>query len=173
MSAKNIKEEIVSAIKNAVGDNLDSVVLYGSRARGDSCPFSDWDIMVFLHNPPAGIDRYKILWKELEAVERTFDSEINPVVFDLDKLEFVDFLLNLVDGKMLLDKSGVVSAMKERIEENMSAGKIVRNEDGTFDYWGLDETDMDNIVARRQEILSWNTASMYQEHTKFSGQPRS
>lgn len=33
------------------------VVLYGSRARGDARPDSDWDVAVFLAGPPTSRDR--------------------------------------------------------------------------------------------------------------------
>lgn len=34
------------------GDRLDRVVLFGSRARGDAGPDSDYDVAVFLKNMP-------------------------------------------------------------------------------------------------------------------------
>jgi len=37
-----------SAIADAYGDRVERMVLYGSRARGDACPESDYDIAVFL-----------------------------------------------------------------------------------------------------------------------------
>lgn len=46
------------------GDNLDRVVLFGSRARGDNAPESDFDVAVFLKNMPdrwAEIDRLAAL----------------------------------------------------------------------------------------------------------------
>jgi uncharacterized protein len=37
------------AVDDAYGDRLERVVLYGSRARGDARPDSDYDIAVFIH----------------------------------------------------------------------------------------------------------------------------
>lgn len=36
------------AVEEAFGDKLERVVLFGSRARGDARPDSDWDVAVFL-----------------------------------------------------------------------------------------------------------------------------
>ena len=39
------------ALRSTYGDNIERVVLYGSRARGDARPDSDYDVAVFLHRP--------------------------------------------------------------------------------------------------------------------------
>jgi predicted nucleotidyltransferase len=39
------------ALDEVYGDNLARVVLFGSRARGDARPGSDYDIAVFLNSP--------------------------------------------------------------------------------------------------------------------------
>jgi predicted nucleotidyltransferase len=41
-----------AALDEAYGPRLERVVLYGSRARGDAGPDSDYDIAVFLHDMP-------------------------------------------------------------------------------------------------------------------------
>jgi uncharacterized protein len=41
-----------AALDAAYGARLDRVVLYGSRARGNAAPDSDYDIAVFLHDMP-------------------------------------------------------------------------------------------------------------------------
>lgn len=38
-----------TAVRAAYGDRLQRALLYGSRARGDARPDSDYDIAVFLH----------------------------------------------------------------------------------------------------------------------------
>ena len=62
------QEPTLNKFKNAVaalyGDNLDRIVLFGSRARGDNGPGSDYDVAVFLKNMPdrwAEIDRLAAL----------------------------------------------------------------------------------------------------------------
>lgn len=39
-----------TAVDNAYGDRLERVILFGSRARGDAQPDSDYDIAVFLRD---------------------------------------------------------------------------------------------------------------------------
>ena len=38
-----------TALREMYGDRLERAVLYGSRARGDARPDSDYDVAVFLH----------------------------------------------------------------------------------------------------------------------------
>ena len=41
-----------AAVSKIYGDRVARVVLYGSRARGDAQPDSDYDVAVFLHDMP-------------------------------------------------------------------------------------------------------------------------
>jgi predicted nucleotidyltransferase len=50
-----------SALQTLYGDTIDRVVLFGSRARGEALPNSDYDIAVFLKSMP---DR----WAELNRL---------------------------------------------------------------------------------------------------------
>lgn len=45
-------EEYGRRAKAALGNRVVKVVLYGSRARGDAEPESDWDVAVFLKDVP-------------------------------------------------------------------------------------------------------------------------
>ena len=50
-----------AALDDLYGDRLDRVVLFGSRARGEAGPDSDYDVAVFLKSLP---DR----WRELDRL---------------------------------------------------------------------------------------------------------
>ena len=66
-----------AALTEMYGDDLDRVVLFGSRARGDARPDSDYDVAVFLKSMP---DR----WAELDrlaALSGAFIDEAD-VFFD-------------------------------------------------------------------------------------------
>jgi uncharacterized protein len=63
------------------GDRLERAVLFGSRARGDAQPDSDYDVAVFLHD-------YRSLWDEAgpladAATELLYDTGavVTPIPF--------------------------------------------------------------------------------------------
>ncbi len=45
--------DVVAALQQGLGDNLIALVLFGSRARGDYRPDSDWDLLLIAENLPA------------------------------------------------------------------------------------------------------------------------
>jgi predicted nucleotidyltransferase len=49
--ADPILSRLRTALDETYGDRLERVVLYGSRARGDERPDSDYDIAVFIKDP--------------------------------------------------------------------------------------------------------------------------
>jgi predicted nucleotidyltransferase len=55
MSATRIDDPVLIRFREALtgvyGSKLERVVLFGSRARGDASPDSDYDIAVFIHDP--------------------------------------------------------------------------------------------------------------------------
>lgn len=50
-----------AALQDIYGDRIEKVVLFGSRARGDAGPDSDYDIAIFLKDMP---DR----WREMDRL---------------------------------------------------------------------------------------------------------
>ena len=58
------------ALNAAFGDRIERVVLFGSRARGDSHPDSDYDVAVFLRKPGE-------LWDELGDLSHITTAILN------------------------------------------------------------------------------------------------
>ena len=61
------EETVIALIREGVhrlyGARLERSVLFGSRARGDARPDSDYDVMIFLND-------YRGLWSELQPLGR-------------------------------------------------------------------------------------------------------
>lgn len=56
----SLAEEYKRRVIGAFNGRVAKVVLYGSCARGDARPDSDWDIAVFLTDDPTRDDRYRL-----------------------------------------------------------------------------------------------------------------
>jgi len=80
----NSEQKIVLArIKKQVKeiDPLADIILYGSRARGDSRPDSDWDILILI-NSPADIETEKIFRHKLYDVELDLGEAVSTYVYN-------------------------------------------------------------------------------------------
>lgn len=97
---------VVKAWKESLGDTLVAIVLFGSRARGEALPDSDWDLLVIAKTLPEKIlrrnrflisllprnwrPRVAVLAKTLEE----FESSLPPLYLDI-----------ALDGVVLYDPS--------------------------------------------------------------------
>jgi uncharacterized protein len=74
-----VLERLRAALKEMYGDRLDRAVLFGSRARGDAHPGSDYDVAVFLKSLPdrwAELDRLaKLRVDFLDETDAFFDAK--------------------------------------------------------------------------------------------------
>ncbi len=61
---KLILEKFRGALNEMYGERIERVVLYGSQARGDAHPDSDYDVAVFLKGMIGSADR----WAELDRL---------------------------------------------------------------------------------------------------------
>ena len=60
---KRAVKEFVKEVKLLYGGNLHSIILYGSRARGEADEGSDIDLLIVLND-------YKDFWQEFHKVEK-------------------------------------------------------------------------------------------------------
>ena len=106
MCSKNelqiILSEIAAVAKETFGEKLDSVILYGSYARGDYTPESDVDIMILVRGiAPEELWKYKdpIIRKESE-LGLEYDLLISATIKDVETfnkyLEVLPFYQNVL-----------------------------------------------------------------------------
>ena len=76
---REILDQVVAALHGHYGERLSRVVLFGSRARRDHAPDSDFDVLVVLKGDVIGVDERKALHKLIYPI----DWENETVVFCL------------------------------------------------------------------------------------------
>ena len=79
------QDKILSQIKSSIEkeDSTADIILFGSRARGDNKPFSDWDILVLIDNIKTtdAEDRFR---NNLYDIELEIGQIISPIVYSKD-----------------------------------------------------------------------------------------
>ncbi|MCL2427440.1 MAG: nucleotidyltransferase domain-containing protein [Oscillospiraceae bacterium] len=89
MNSKKEVEIIVSALvmqlENLLADKLNSVILYGSYARGDYEEYSDIDVMILLDVPQEQVKIYrKVIYAKVSDFEWEHDLLISPVIQSIE-----------------------------------------------------------------------------------------
>lgn len=127
-------EHIVDAVRRRLGDQLVAVVLFGSRARGESREDSDWDLLLIAEGLPQGeLERMQVLRQAL--------SECRGVTVLLKTpAEFERYLLPLyldvaLDGKILYDPRGYAAARLEAVRRLIQRAGLRRERTEAGDVW--------------------------------------
>ena len=77
-------EYIIDSIKKVASDTLppkSSLLLFGSRARGDARPDSDWDILVLLDKERITLDDMDNITYPIRELGWNLNEMINPIMF--------------------------------------------------------------------------------------------
>ena len=79
-----MNKEVLEHIENTVRDimPLDArILLFGSRARGDARPDSDWDILIILNKKKRTVQDINDYACPLMELGYSIGEEINPIVY--------------------------------------------------------------------------------------------
>lgn len=136
---KNMNNDFASRIikvyKTYLGANLISIVLFGSRARGDYTESSDFDILIIAESLPErhlarmGYIRTPLLNLEekVSIIAKTpdeFDSCFPPLYLDM-----------AMDGKILIDKDKFMGKRLKKIKKIIENSALNRVKHGNELFW--------------------------------------
>jgi predicted nucleotidyltransferase len=131
----------VELLKARFGEDLVSVVVFGSQVRGTAKPGSDGDVLVVARGLPARRwDRYGMLRPVARAVSDEFAAALSLIALTPEEAGTVrPYYLGMLSGQVLLwDREGffegVLGRLRARLAE-LGARRYV-DEDG-YEYWDL------------------------------------
>ncbi len=136
IAEQSVADEAVRALRAALGDRLVAVVLFGSRARGDARPESDWDLLVLADDLPENVHERRLLLKQrlpasyrggLSLLIRTpaeFESRLPSLYLDI-----------ALDGQILYDRDGYATHRLGELRRIMDKAGLYRLRTSHGDVW--------------------------------------
>ncbi|MEM0053962.1 MAG: nucleotidyltransferase domain-containing protein [Nitrososphaeria archaeon] len=145
LSLGYLEEKIKDAILKVFGDQLISLVLFGSYARGEPRPESDIDLLIVLRTLPVErIELHKLIDKVEENLKELYSGlmaigykpVLSPIVLDVDTASRIRPLyLDIVfDAKILFDKSDFIKNVFERLRKRLETLHAERKRLGKLWY---------------------------------------
>ncbi|MDO8691180.1 MAG: nucleotidyltransferase domain-containing protein [Dehalococcoidia bacterium] len=133
---QDISEEVMRALREGLGGSLVAAVLFGSRARGDAGPDSDWDILVLAEELPAHPwERHKLLKRLIPAA---FRGSVSILAKTPDEFEghlpalYLDIAL---DGRILYDPRRYAFHLMEALRHTIEKAGLYRERTADGDIW--------------------------------------
>lgn len=140
---------VASSLKETLGENLVSVIVFGSAARGDLREDSDIDLLVIARNlPPSRFERLEIFERAERLVEEELKKikeeaglrlELSPILKTLEEASKpTPLYLDLVEDALILyDEEGFMEKVLERVRRRLKELGARRIWRGRRWYWVL------------------------------------
>lgn len=139
MLLRGLSEKIVSELKDIFLNDLYSVILFGSYAKGTAQTYSDIDILIILKRKFTHWTERRDL--EIELRKRLYRTigQVSPKVASVEELEMAlenlnPLILNIIDSGTPLFDDGTFTKLKERFDQIVPC-KVVKH----TDYWEVVE----------------------------------
>jgi predicted nucleotidyltransferase len=129
-------QHVIEALQEVLGDNLVALVLFGSRARGDAAPESDWDLLLIARQlPERPFARHLFMQKSLPIDWRGRVSLLAKTVEEFESAVPPLFLDIALDGVILYDPDNYAAARISYLQRLLQAKGLVRQQHGREFAW--------------------------------------
>jgi predicted nucleotidyltransferase len=146
-----VPAKAVAALSEALGERLVAVVLFGSRARGDAKPESDWDLLVIAEGlPERTLDRHLFLKRSLRPGSRGPVSMLARTPAEFEGHLPSIYLDVAIDGEILYDPVGYARDRLSRVRRIIARCGLYREHTPAGDLWTWKRE------PTRRWVLHWN-----------------
>ncbi len=145
---RELAEEYAEQLRVDLKDDLVSVVLFGSVARGEASPYSDIDLFIVVNDLPLGrVARLKRVRGAEKRIEPRLEdlrakgifSDVCPILKTSEEASRVRPLyLDMVEDAVILhDRGGFFAGVLRRLKKRLRELGSVRRRLGRIRYWEL------------------------------------
>src|SRR5574337_79587 len=145
---RKLAEGYAQGLRRDLGDDVISVVLFGSVARGEATPYSDIDLLVVVSDLPHGrmarVERIRATDQRIEKQlkdlrSRGIFSDVCPILKTPEEAAqirplYLDFV---EDAVFLADRDGFFAGVLDRLKSRLKELGSVRRRMGKIRYWEL------------------------------------
>jgi predicted nucleotidyltransferase len=127
---------VVGALEQALGNDLIALVLFGSRARDDARPDSDWDLLLIADGLPLNTLQRHFFLKQLLPPELAGQlSLVTQTPAELDSYLTSLFLDIALDGIVLYDTDNFITTRLDQARQIIRQKKLQRKQaNGEFSW---------------------------------------
>jgi predicted nucleotidyltransferase len=142
-------ERLAETLKSKIGEDLISVVLYGSYARGQFGPESDVDLLIVANGlSPSSLDRQAFFTRILDEVETPSKQDFTPsrgfpyISAILKTPQEADCISRLYfdmidEAKIFFDREDFFKSVLQKVKKKLEALGAKRVQVGKMWYWDL------------------------------------